>query len=370
MVEHFFPFVGGVSTVFEELGKQLVARGHEVTVVTVRLPGTPAREVWQGMTVERVNTPPFSRRYWFTIAALPTLWRLARTSDIIHTTTYNAALPAWLVARLQRKPVVITVHEVWGKRWLTYPLARPVAWLYQLIERLIVALPYTAMVTVSDATARDLRALRSRPSLRLETIYNGVDQQLFRRLSRESSLRRDQLSLPPGYQLLYYGRPGVSKGVEILIKAFTILKKKNQLADIRLFLLLNQDPHDRYQAVIKQIQANQLESIITVHDPVDKNQLPNYLRAASCVVIPSLAEGFGLSAVEACTIGRPLIATTAGSLPEVVFGQVILCPPGQPRALAQAILAARAGQFKLIPAKNFTWQRTAQDYERLYRELL
>ena len=52
-----------------------------------------------------------------------------------------------------------------------------------------------------------------------------------------------------------------------------------------------------------------------------KEELRALLRAVDCVVVPSLAEGFGFSTIEAAAMGKPVIASDAGSLPEVVSGK-------------------------------------------------
>jgi glycosyltransferase involved in cell wall biosynthesis len=63
------------------------------------------------------------------------------------------------------------------------------------------------------------------------------------------------------------------------------------------------------------------------------------MAAADLVVVPSRFEGFGLTALEAMALGRPVVATTAGGLPEVIEHGVSgwLVAPAEPQALAAAI---------------------------------
>src|SRR5262249_42408540 len=107
-LEYFPPHTGGVETLFGQLAAGLVERGHRVRVVTSEQPGAPAREPARGVEIPRISLPRTGHRYFFSLLAIPPLLRLARTADLLHTTTYTAALPAWLAARRAGKPVVIT----------------------------------------------------------------------------------------------------------------------------------------------------------------------------------------------------------------------------------------------------------------------
>ena len=117
VLEYFSPHIGGAETLFEQLVQTLVQKGHKVTVLTTRLPGTQAAEKKNGLQILGIKTPPFARRYWFTLLAIPWAINLAREHDIIHTTTYNAALPAWLAAKITGKKVILHVLEVFGRQW-------------------------------------------------------------------------------------------------------------------------------------------------------------------------------------------------------------------------------------------------------------
>jgi glycosyltransferase involved in cell wall biosynthesis len=66
-------------------------------------------------------------------------------------------------------------------------------------------------------------------------------------------------------------------------------------------------------------------------------ELPSLYALADLFVFPSLLEGFGLPPVEAMACGCPVVATTVGSLPEVVGDAGLLVPPQDPQALAGAI---------------------------------
>ena len=106
VLEYFYPHVGGVETSFLNLAREL-AKHNDVMVITSWIPGTDLQEVYEKINILRVKTPSYARRFWFTIISLKTLLKLAGNFDYIHTTAYNAALPAWLVSKILKKRIVI-----------------------------------------------------------------------------------------------------------------------------------------------------------------------------------------------------------------------------------------------------------------------
>ena len=61
-------------------------------------------------------------------------------------------------------------------------------------------------------------------------------------------------------------------------------------------------------AGMKLIRRLGIEDKIVLINSVLRKELPNYIKAADCVVVPSLTEGFGFCAAEACAMGKPVVA--------------------------------------------------------------
>jgi len=109
--ENYIPHYGGAEVVFKNLAEKYVEKGHQISLLTQRLKGTKKREVMNGVKVRRIFS--FFSRYWFSFFSVFEAFRLAKKHDIVQTTTFNGAFPAWLAARLTGRKVVLTVHEVW-----------------------------------------------------------------------------------------------------------------------------------------------------------------------------------------------------------------------------------------------------------------
>ncbi len=99
---------------------------------------------------------------------------------------------------------------------------------------------------------------------------------------------------------------------------------------------------------------------------------------ARAVVLPSLDEGFGLTALEAMAAGIPIIASNRGSLPEVVGDAGVLIEPGDAAGLADSIermftddaWAAERARAGLARARAFTWPRSAAALKHAYTEAM
>ncbi|MGD0355255.1 MAG: glycosyltransferase family 4 protein [Dehalococcoidia bacterium] len=368
VLENYFPFIGGAEVLFKNLCEGLVEKGHQVTVITSSLPQAPYNEMVNGVEVLRVQTPRKGSRYWFTLLAIPSSIRIVKKFDIVQTTTYNGAFPAWLAARLAGKKCLITVHEVigsdWkdmqGMNWLT-------AWLHRFLEWLIVALPFDRYVTVSQYTAKRVEKYGIRPQ-RISVAYNGINYDQFDMSKADRPAIREMLNLSDKFVYMYFGRPGISKGVEYLIAAAPLISR--EIPNSRLLLLLGKEPAEGYKKMLSLIKEMQIEELVILHDPVPRIELPGYIAAADCVVVPSLSEGFGFTAAEACAMEVPVVASDVGSLPEIVSGRYMLIEPRNTQAIADAVVEVYNNRAKAKARKVFTWNSCVDKYESLYNEIV
>jgi D-inositol-3-phosphate glycosyltransferase len=353
VLEYFPPHVGGVETLFDQLTAALAREGHRVTIVTLHLPGTKMHEWRSGVEILRVRTPQRARRYLFTLLAFPLTLRKAVRADIVHTTTYNAAIPAWLAATIARRPAILTVHEVFGDQWHNLLGLHPLAgYAFRWFEWSVFRPPFAHYICDSHFTRGRLLQFMGIAPTRVSVVYPAVDylfwetgQHTARMVKEERGLSRET------FLYLYFGRPGISKGIEYLIDAATHIRER--LPQSHLLMLLADDPRDHYQRLIQRIARLGLTNHITVQDPVSRDMLPGYLLGADCVVIPSVSEGFGYAAIEAATLGCPIVATAGHSVQEVLGESATYVPPRDPAALVEAVIRVAAGQRSAAPARRF-----------------
>ena len=129
------------------------------------------------------------------------------------------------------------------------------------------------------------------------------------------------------------------------------------------------------------VQQLGLHGRVTFLEQLSTEELVREYNRAQLLVSPSLYEGFGLPAAEALACGTPVIATSAGALPEIVEEGVsgVLVPPGRVAPLAKAIASLldqpeRCAEMGVSGARRirerFSWRRTAEETLAIYEEVL
>jgi glycosyltransferase involved in cell wall biosynthesis len=196
-------------------------------------------------------------------------------------------------------------------------------------------------------------------------VWNGLDTELY---SPDPALPRSES------EILCVGRASdPNKGVRTLIAALSRLP-----APVRLTLV---DAGGSGDEARRWARAVGCADRLDITGRIPTSALVNLYRRAALVVVPSRYEGFGLPAVEAMACGTPVVATSAGALPEVmgVGRGGLLVPRDDPAALAEAIrslleepetrrsIGARARP--LIEA-TFSWPRVAERTARIYLEVV
>jgi glycosyltransferase involved in cell wall biosynthesis len=271
--------------------------------------------------------------------------------DVVHGTNFVVP-PSRKAARL------VTVHDLTPLRFPE--LCSPTSLQYPgLIRR---ALEQGASVhTVSQAMADEVIEHFHVDADRVHVIYNG--------LAPLSPPRPRDASEPP--YILAIGTVEPRKGFPDLVAAFD--RMAESVPDVQLTIA---GPagwgEDALTGAIR--RARHAGRIHRIGWTDDRSSL---IAGARVLAYPSLYEGFGLPPLEAMSLGVPVVATTAGAIPEVVGDAAVLVEPLDVPALAEALLATLrdpTARDRLIAAgkervRNFTWTRAGEQLARLYRTL-
>jgi glycosyltransferase involved in cell wall biosynthesis len=320
--------VGGAETLLLNLLPELQRQGDEVTLAVVRGP-FDLREALEAQGVHVVAWR--GRHKWNLPGTAGDLARLVRqhSVDVVHAHLYFPAVTTALsrVLRLHRAACVVSFHNLAYAKGVNKPGAglrfRKVlaGWLYPR--------GFDAMLAVSQAVAKHYRSELGLK--RVDVLHNPVALPLLERATPEG-VPTAAGSAPA--HLLVPGRLVHEKGHADLLQALVLLR--DQGCDLRVTFAGHGPLREPLQA---SLQALGLSKVVTITGMVSHGHMLGAMAAADLVVVPSRFEGFGLTALEAMALGRPVVATTAGGLPEVIEHGVSgwLVPPQQPEALAQAI---------------------------------
>ncbi len=365
--ENYLPHYGGAEVVFKNLAEGFVKAGHTVDLVTHRMQGTAEFEVLNGVRVHRVWSA--NSRYLFSFTSILKVWSLARRADIIQTTTFNGAPPAWIAARFCGKKVVLTVHEVWVGKWkVVTGLGSVSCFFHDLLERMIYVLHYDKYVCVSDATKRDVLRLGI-PARKVERIYNGFDYDHWQAQTFSGVKVRSDLGLRGKFVYFSWGRPGPSKGFEYALRAVPEIVRRIPNSVYMIMLGSKEKYPKEYAKIVSLIKKLGIQKNVIIVPSVPYSQLGNYIAAADCVVVPSLSEGFGYTAVEAGVMAKPVVASNVASLPEVVSGKYVLVRVRDSSAIAAGVEMVYKKKYATSPLKRFLWKDAVEGYLDIYRKL-
>jgi glycosyltransferase involved in cell wall biosynthesis len=287
----------------------------------------PARVASEELPTWRVTYPwtpvPVSVAAHF--AAAYRGWSSVRRSgfepDLLHAHFFLAGVPAILLGRRARKPVVVT--EQWSvflpedPAELTRPLRAAARFAFQ---RASVVLP------ASDALRRGIEAQGIHAQF--EVVPNVVDTSIF-----------GQGTAPRNGRLLAVGLLYEAKGYEYLLEALAILRREGR--DVELDVVGDGPGRDDYARLALDLG---LDGHVVFHGVVPKAEVARRMREASLFVLTSRYDNNPCVLIEAMASGLPAVATAVGGIPEVVDDRSgMLATPRDPRSIADTIARALDG---------------------------
>ncbi len=355
VLENFYPKIGGVETLFYNLANELANRGHRIVIVTsgLELDNVRSEELRDGITIKRLRS---SNRYLFTILSLPLIIKYARQCDLIHTTSYNAGFPSSIAGLLSFKKVVITFHEYWGRMWFDLPyFSKTAMWLHYIFEAFLLKLPFTKLVAVSNYTYKRL-AQTGMSKDKIAMIYNGLNYDEFADIEVDHKFKR----------FVFYGRLGISKGIDLLIRAVAEI---DDLNGYEFHLILSERKGTYLKELYKLRDRLNLQSKVKFVDTMPFADLKRYISESYAVVIPSYSEGFCFVAAETMALGIPIVSSGRGALGEVISGRHLHFRPFNVEQCKRALESAIDDNWNETESKKFLLSESVDSYEKLYQSL-
>jgi glycosyltransferase involved in cell wall biosynthesis len=278
----------------------------------------------------------------------------------------------WLPLAAQEVALVMTVHDLiplTHARLLPRSRKARLRPLWKSWMRLQIARA-DAVVAVSRHTADEAGRLLGAPAPKVRVVHNPV--RTWGAVEPPGHFRR-RLGLD-GRIVSCVGRADPYKNILGLVRALPALLRR--VPDARLVIAGPSDP--RYPEAGREAKRLGVAARVRFTGWLSDADLGALYGASEVFAFPSLAEGFGLPPLEAMRFGTPVVASRCGALPETLGDAALYADVEDPDALAGAIaraltddaLARRLGEAGRRRAELYTARRSAEEYGRLYQELV
>lgn len=267
---------------------------------------------------------------------------------------------------------VITVHDLSFLRYPEFFSQRKNLW-HKALDLKKNLQKFDRIVAVSQNTKNDLIDLMNVREDKISVVYPGISNISPINISNENDNR-----LLQGYginreYILYLGTIEPRKNIAGLIRAYNHLRDSG----VNVFLVLVGSWGWKTDDIKKEWGKSKYKSDIKFIGYLSEEQKPILYKNAKLFVYPSLYEGFGFPPLEAMNFGVPVISSNSSSLPEVLSNAALLINSDKDFELADAMnlsLSDNLLRNKLIKrgserVKIFSWQKTAEDYLKIFASL-
>jgi glycosyltransferase involved in cell wall biosynthesis len=269
---------------------------------------------------------------------------------------------------------VVTIHDCIHLRFPQYLPSR-LGYAYARGQMWTATHQAARVITVSEASKRDILRYFRVPESRIDVIYNAIDDRFWQQPDEADIARvRERYRLDNPF-VLYAGNIKPHKNLERLIEAFHILRQNEAMKDVQLLII--GDEISKYATLRRAVHRHKLHKHVRFFGFVSDQTLAALYRLAAVFVFPSLYEGFGLPPLEAMASGTPVITSNVSSLPEVVGDAALMIDPYEPGAIADAMqrvldnadLRADLSRRGLARAREFSWERSVARVREIYAEV-
>ena len=368
--------VGGIAAHVDGLARAMQRAGHEVVVCSLHHPDQPDDAVVDGVRVLRADPAlPWlpdddlvarmasANHQLVQLVAKLGPWR----PEVVHAHDWLVAWAGDSLKTLLGVPLVATIHATErGRHGGHLPPGLPgtinsVEWWLTYQAREVIA--------CSRFMAREVVHSFELPSSKVHLVPNGIDTHRWQLPPGAAEARREPL-------VVAWGRIQYEKGFQVLARAVSELRQR--VPGIRCVIAGRGSYLPELQT---QIDMEGVSDIVQLAGFVADEQLHEMLQRASCVVIPSLYEPFGIVALEGMAAGAPTIAARTGGLAEIIEGTDagMLFEPGNHHELAECIADVladpaaadlmRANAATLL-RKTYTWDAVAAETVEVYHTAL
>jgi glycosyltransferase involved in cell wall biosynthesis len=289
---------------------------------------------------------------------------MGRQLALFHSPQFNIPL-------LSRVPQVTTIHDCAYDR---FPEE-----FSSILDRCLYKVMFHAalrksrkIIAVSNATRDDLVSLYGIEPEKVRVVHEGVDWRFFNEVAqKQSGFVKDMY----GPFLLFVGLSRPRKNLHRVLQAFASAKHQTGMEP----KLVIAGPKDlRFMDITARAQDLGIANSVIQIGHVAEEDLPPLYHAATCLLFPTLYEGFGLPILEAMASGTPVITSRRPAHMEVAGDAALLIDPESIEELAEAIvriveqksLRDELSQKGMDRARMFSWETCAEQTLAVYDDVI
>jgi glycosyltransferase involved in cell wall biosynthesis len=245
--------------------------------------------------------------------------------------------------------------------------------LHVRLDRLCTGLSH-AVIAVSQHTAAHLIEKEGARPDKIHVVSNGIDFDRVRASDPDATDRiRLEFAATDSYLLLIAARLHPEKGHHYLFQALPEIQQRVD-RPVRLLVAGTGTYEAAYKEEVRSLGCEEMVSFLGF-----RKDIPDLIAAADLLVLPSVAEAFGLVLAEATHLGTPVVATRVGGIPEIIEDgkNGVLVEPSSSLALSQAIASLlndpgrrhEITQARRESVERFRFEDMVRSYESVYRRI-
>ncbi|MDI6736204.1 MAG: glycosyltransferase family 4 protein [bacterium] len=366
----YFPHVGGVQAVVDNLTKGLTVRGHNVYIITSKSPWSlKSYEVINGIKVYRTFLGFFGGSLKASLAfPFLSFYSFIKIIKIIRDNQTDIAnlhfvdgsgFYVLLLKRILKIPIVVSVH---GNDVQIFPKRSRIR---KLLLRNI--LKETDFVTgCSNSLLKDAKELVPEIEKKTIAIHNGINLNEFK--SRE-------IYNNPNPYIFAMARFEYKKGFDILVKAFKFVIEKFH----RFELIIAGDGPEK-STIQKMVREFNLEKNVKLIGKMNRDEVVKLFNGCEFFVLSSRIEPFGIVNLEAMAAGKAIVATRVDGVPEIITNGYngMLVEPNSPEELAKGIIYLienkeirdKMGLNGRNLVEEYQWDKVIDKYLEVYEKVM
>ena len=321
-----FNYYSGIDRVVEQQAEEYAKKGNKVTVIALEAGIKPKnyKIISLGMPTNQFLQRLY-RLFFFLDNKKMGYYKNLKNYDIVVSHFYPMN---WLAYKAKKKFGIKYVY--WDHGINTMGLLE--SFMQKLYMKLFLFLNNITLKNIDEAYSVSnylSKTLEKESRIKSKVIYNKIDKKKFNK-KRNGNKIISKYNLKNKKILLYVGRIAPHKGIHLLLKIFSNVKKEIPNAAL---IIAGKPTFNSYFSKLRKLADK--EVIFTGF--VDDKDLPYYYAACNVYVTASLWEGFNLTAAEAQACGKKVVAFSIGSHPEIVKNG-ILVEKGNIKKFADAVI--------------------------------